>query len=116
MSDHETGQLIAVHKHELHRMLHIGVLKSAFGEVGRGNEKALEKTRFSDEQMQTLSKALRTLAKTEEKAQKHIEDVEATQNKKMCPYCGGELVKRQGKRGEFLGCKNFPKCRYTTSL
>ncbi len=76
----------------------------------------IRKTRFSNEQMQTLSKALRTLAKTEEKAQKHIEDVEATQNKKMCPYCGGELVKRQGKRGEFLGCKNFPKCRYTTSL
>ncbi len=29
-----------------------------------------------------------------------------------CPSCGGELVKRNGKFGEFLGCSNFPRCRY----
>ena len=29
-----------------------------------------------------------------------------------CPECGGELVKRNGKYGEFLGCSNFPECRY----
>lgn len=35
-----------------------------------------------------------------------------------CPKCGGTLVKRLAKRGEnagrkFVGCSNFPKCRYT---
>lgn len=29
-----------------------------------------------------------------------------------CPECGGDLVKRNGKYGEFLGCSNFPDCRY----
>jgi len=32
---------------------------------------------------------------------------------KVCPECGGELVKRNGKFGEFWGCSNFPGCRYT---
>lgn len=30
-----------------------------------------------------------------------------------CPGCGGELVVRTGKFGEFYGCSNYPKCRYT---
>ncbi|MCR4405635.1 MAG: type I DNA topoisomerase [Anaerolineae bacterium] len=29
-----------------------------------------------------------------------------------CPLCGGELVRRQGRYGPFIGCANFPKCRY----
>lgn len=33
----------------------------------------------------------------------------------ICPRCGGELVKRKGKNGEFIGCENFPQCRYTSS-
>lgn len=32
---------------------------------------------------------------------------------KICPYCKSELVLRNGKNGEFYGCKSFPKCRYT---
>ena len=31
----------------------------------------------------------------------------------ICPQCGGKLIKKVGKYGEFLGCSNFPKCRYT---
>lgn len=36
---------------------------------------------------------------------------------KVCPKCSGELVERTAKRGPnagntFLGCSNFPKCRY----
>lgn len=30
-----------------------------------------------------------------------------------CPKCGGNLVERKGKYGNFQGCSNFPKCRYT---
>lgn len=29
-----------------------------------------------------------------------------------CPKCGGELVLRNGKYGQFKGCKNYPKCRF----
>lgn len=31
----------------------------------------------------------------------------------ICPRCGGQLVSRKGKNGAFIGCSNFPKCRYT---
>ena len=33
-----------------------------------------------------------------------------------CPDCGNELIKRSGRYGEFIGCRGFPKCRYTRSL
>jgi ssDNA-binding Zn-finger/Zn-ribbon topoisomerase 1 len=43
------------------------------------------------------------------------------QSKIICPKCGSELVERTAKNGpnagrEFLGCENFPRCRYTTSV
>lgn len=31
----------------------------------------------------------------------------------MCPECGGLLVKRKGKYGGFIGCSNYPDCKYT---
>ena len=31
----------------------------------------------------------------------------------VCPRCGGQLIKRNGRFGPFYGCGNFPKCRYT---
>ena len=30
-----------------------------------------------------------------------------------CPKCGGHLVERTGKYGNFIGCSNYPKCKYT---
>lgn len=41
------------------------------------------------------------------------ENLEKMKAQKICPYCKTELVLRKGKNGEFYGCKNFPKCRYT---
>lgn len=31
----------------------------------------------------------------------------------ICPQCGSKLVTRKGKYGEFRGCSNYPKCRFT---
>lgn len=33
-----------------------------------------------------------------------------------CPDCGNELIKRSGRYGDFIGCKGFPKCRFTKSI
>ncbi|HEY8890518.1 MAG TPA: topoisomerase DNA-binding C4 zinc finger domain-containing protein [Clostridium sp.] len=30
----------------------------------------------------------------------------------MCSKCGGKLVLRNGKYGQFKGCSSFPKCRF----
>lgn len=33
-----------------------------------------------------------------------------------CPACGGVLRYRQGRYGGFLGCGNYPRCRFTADL
>ncbi len=33
-----------------------------------------------------------------------------------CPDCDGKLVKKHGKYGPFLGCSNYPNCRYTRKI
>ena len=32
---------------------------------------------------------------------------------RICPECGGHLQEKNGKYGLFLGCSNYPRCRYT---
>lgn len=39
--------------------------------------------------------------------------IQSTKRVVVCPKCGGELLKRNGKFGVFMGCSNFPTCRYT---
>lgn len=33
-----------------------------------------------------------------------------------CPQCGGNLVKRNGKFGTFLGCNSYPRCKFTLNI
>lgn len=35
---------------------------------------------------------------------------------KLCPKCGGILMRRSGKFGEFWGCSEYPQCRYTRNI
>jgi hypothetical protein len=37
-------------------------------------------------------------------------------NIRICPSCGGKLEPRNGKFGPFLGCSNFPRCKFTSKL
>ena len=39
---------------------------------------------------------------------------QATINVGICPKCGGQLIKRNGKYGSFYGCSNYPNCKFTT--
>ena len=32
-----------------------------------------------------------------------------------CPRCGSDMVKRNGKFGDFLACSAYPKCNYTVT-
>ena len=43
----------------------------------------------------------------------HIRNLEQRRfNSDICPRCGGNLVSRNGKYGSFLGCDNYPNCKY----
>jgi DNA topoisomerase I len=33
-----------------------------------------------------------------------------------CPDCGGQLSIRLGRNGRFIGCTNYPECKYTRNL
>ena len=33
-----------------------------------------------------------------------------------CPQCDGYLVLRHGKDGDFWGCSNYPRCRYSMNI
>lgn len=53
--------------------------------------------------------------KTEISTQEHIQNIREHQRnleRGICPRCGGQLVLRNGKHGEFWGCSNYPKCKF----
>lgn len=47
----------------------------------------------------------------------HVTQIKELKNEQrqdeLCPRCKSKLKLREGKYGKFLGCSNFPKCRYT---
>ncbi|NNT71696.1 NERD domain-containing protein [Flavobacterium sp. IMCC34852] len=45
-----------------------------------------------------------------------IEKRENSIREDKCPQCGGRLILREGKFGDFLGCSNYPKCTQTIKL
>ena len=54
-----------------------------------------------------------------QKRKKHVEEIKnklKEENNKVndmiCPKCGGKLVLKNGKYGNFIGCSNYPKCHY----
>lgn len=47
-----------------------------------------------------------------EKAFSEMEKKEPIKTGEVCPDCGGDLVKRNGKFGEFTACSNYPTCKY----
>lgn len=47
--------------------------------------------------------------------EEHVENIHKMQEKidnNICPRCGGKLVLRNGKYGDFYGCENYPKCKF----
>ncbi len=51
----------------------------------------------------------------------HVSNVKAAQiaqahkvKSGICPKCGGHIVLRNGKYGNFYGCSNYPNCNFTT--
>ncbi|MBR2827953.1 MAG: NERD domain-containing protein [Bacilli bacterium] len=44
---------------------------------------------------------------------KTVKERKKEMNNNKCPKCGGKLVSRNGKYGEFIGCSNYPKCKFT---
>ena len=46
----------------------------------------------------------------------YVSTTVADDNPNTCPNCGSKLVVRKGKYGDFVGCSNYPNCKYTREL
>lgn len=45
----------------------------------------------------------------------HVNNIRQAQSELkegICPRCGGKLVERNGQYGKFMGCSNYPKCKF----
>ena len=60
---------------------------------------------------------------SEDKRKEHVQNIREEKAKKqealaagICPKCGGNLVERSGKYGNFYGCSNYPNCKFTQKI
>ena len=70
-----------------------------------------------------VQKLNETAIKDPERKQNHVISVKQSVTSRelqianmICPRCKGQLVERHGKYGKFLGCSNYPHCKFTTKL
>lgn len=79
---------------------------------------------FSEDEMRKFeSKILAANIVDKDSRKQHVQQIRTkvkSDNTKIstgvCPRCGGNLIKREGKYGSFLGCSNYPKCKYTSKI
>lgn len=85
--------------------------------------KKYQKNILSLNEAKTIANDLKAyLSKDRASARKHVKQIRESQvevknkvNNNICPKCGGELVMKSGKYGNFMGCSNFPKCRFVVT-
>ena len=64
--------------------------------------------------MLLLEELYRPFSKDLERANKKIEKVDLVEELgEQCPTLGKPLLIRYGRYGKFIGCSDFPNCRYT---
>lgn len=47
---------------------------------------------------------------------KKFDNTTIKQKNNLCPVCNSPLITKRGKFGRFMGCTDFPRCRYTKRL
>jgi len=83
-----------------------------------------EDVNLSPEEFDRICACLDTLEGKSDKAwlEHHVEQLhERFESTTLCPRCSGDLVRRQSRKlgheqNVFLGCSNFPRCRYIRNL
>ncbi len=76
--------------------------------ISRGEEQMVPVLRdFYDFFRPQLQHAERTMEKVA---------IEPEKIGEVCPDCGGDLLIKAGRFGRFIGCANYPSCRYTRPL
>lgn len=80
-------------------------------------EKALDEISLGDAQSDAfLGEFYHKFEQLVQHADKEMVKKEPTQVGRDCPLCGAPLVIRKWKKGEFIGCSNYPRCKHTENL
>ena len=66
----------------------------------------------SDSRLKVLSDFYYPFVEEVEKANEIMYKDKDEPTGKKCPICGGDLVYKQGKNGQFIGCSHYPTCKY----
>ena len=70
---------------------------------------------YNEDEIVDIIKSNNITDKTTKKEHiKNIKENVIDKDPNKCPRCGGQLVERTGKYGNFIGCSNYPKCKYTS--
>lgn len=94
-------------------VIYIGQLKRAI--------ETYREIKFSENELQNIVIQIQNVNIQDKDSRKqHVEQIRnqvKNDNVKIasgiCPKCGANLIRRNGKYGAFWGCSNYPKCRYT---
>ncbi len=62
--------------------------------------------------VQTLSSFYYPFIENLKRVEGIIYEDEVEKTGEICPLCGSPLIKKEGKNGSFVGCSNYPSCRY----
>lgn len=77
-----------------------------------GREMALKKGRFGAFYGCTGYPECKNIRKIDKKSGEAVQKAQPVELDETCPKDGANLVKRQGRFGEFISCSNYPKCDY----
>ena len=82
--------------------------------------KALPDNALTDAEKETCYKILANYKENPVQTNtEHVNEIHEMQkniSEGICPRCGGKLVVRHSAYGDFLGCENYPKCKFTKKI
>ncbi|MGI6781696.1 MAG: type I DNA topoisomerase [Acholeplasmataceae bacterium] len=68
------------------------------------------------EKLETLTKFYNHFMKYYQYAEKNMPVTPNERTGTMCPQCGNPLEYKNSSYGRFIGCSNYPKCKYTENI
>lgn len=72
--------------------------------------------KLSEVQVENIYNYLKENESSEITEKEHLQSIKNTMEdieNNICPRCNGKLVIKNSKNGQFYGCSNYPKCKFT---
>lgn len=99
------NNVISDYVYEIHKLKHLV----------RGAKVVLDDNYVEDVTNRIMEYKLNPV-KTTKQHVRDIKDMKRGISNNICPRCGATLVLRHSDKGDFYGCSNYPKCRFTKKI